>query len=293
MAKITIYGFGYVGRALWRFLKDHYEVQVYDPRCVVRALLDACVRNPEDPEVEEAQVISEETEIKPTKYAVVCVPTPPKKDGSCDTSAVENIIRESSHDFYLIKSTVVPGTTKRLAEETDKKIAFSPEYLGEGKYEIPFWQNYPHPTNMRLHTFHIFGGPAEVTKEFINLWQKVAGWHATYHQTDSTTAELVKYMENAFLATKKIFCDEFYDIAEKLGVDYNELVELWLLDGRIGRTHTRIFPDNRGFGGKCLPKDVKAIAKHMEKKGYEPKLLKQVLSINKRLRKKQIQKQRS
>ncbi|TAL49410.1 hypothetical protein EPN83_00670 [Patescibacteria group bacterium] len=104
-------------------------------------------------------------------------------------------------------------------------------------------------------------------------------------KTDSTTAELAKYMENAFLATKKIFCDEFYDIARSFDVDYNELKELWLLDGRMGRAMTLIYPEARGFGGRCLPKDVSAIIKHSEKWGHTPKLLKQVLSLNKELKK--------
>src|SRR3989344_2942876 len=185
----------------------------------------------------------------------------------------------------IIKFTVSPGTTVKLVKQTRKKIAFSPEYIGEGKYEIPYWKDLPHPTNMKLHSFHIFGGAREVTTQFINLWQKVAGWSVVYQQTNAKTAELVKYMENSFLATKKIFCDEFYEIANALGVDYNELKELWLLDGRIGRSMTLIFPDSRGFSGKCLPKDTSAVVKFSERNGYEPKFLKEMIRSNKRFRK--------
>ena len=207
-----------------------------------------------------------------------------RKDNTCDTSIVEDVIKNSNHDYYLIKSTIVPGTTERLVKNTKKKIAFSPEYIGEGKYEIPFWKDMPHPTDMKLHNFHIFGGTRSVTKKWVEVWQRVAGWSPTYAQTDSTTAELVKYMENSFLATKKIFCDEFYNIAESLGVDYNELKELWLLDGRMGRSMTLIYPESRGFDGKCLPKDVNAIVKRVEEEGYNPALLKQVLNSNKKFR---------
>jgi len=261
--KIALYGFGYVGKSLFNFLKDHYEVVVFDPMY---------------PEY------SEKSRMKGIKHAVVCVPTPMSKDGSCDTSIVEDIFKEGLHEFYMIKSTVVPGTTARLAKETKKKIAFSPEYIGEGLYEIPFWLDLPHPTNMKLHTFHIFGGPKNVTAEWINIWQKVAGWTARYMQTDSTTAEMVKYMENAYGAMKVTFCNEFYDIAKAFGVDYDELKELWLLDGRIGRSWTMVFPDKRGFGGKCLPKDVNGIIKHTEKQGYSADLLKAVLKTNKKFR---------
>lgn len=266
--QITIYGFGYVGKGVYGFLKDHYKIQIFDPM------------------IKEDGIINDKKDLKKSPFAVICVPTKENGDGTCDTSIVEEILKTTDHDYYLIKSTIVPGTTKKLSKETSKKIAFSPEYMGEGKYEIPFWLGYPHPTNMKLHQFHIFGGDREVTKKWVEIWQRVGGWSPTYAQTDSTTAELVKYMENSFIATKKIFCDEFYDIAKVFGVDYNELKELWLLDGRVGRSTTLIYPDGRGFGGKCLPKDVSAIVKHSEKNGHEPKLLKQVLSYNTEIRNK-------
>ncbi|OGF51554.1 hypothetical protein A3I27_01635 [Candidatus Giovannonibacteria bacterium RIFCSPLOWO2_02_FULL_43_11b] len=262
---ITIYGFGHVGRGIWNFLKDRYSIQIFDPN----------VKAPE--------VTNEKKRLKKTKYAVICVPTPMLPNGECDISIVKEILSTSWHDFYLIKSTVAPGTTAALARKTKKKIAFSPEYLGEGNYTIPYWKDMPHPKDIKKHSFHIFGGPKDVTREWVNIWQKVSGWAPTYAKTDSTTAELAKYMENSFIATKKIFCDEFYDIAKKLGVDYQELRELWLLDGRVGRSTTLIYPEKRGFTGKCLPKDVNAIVALARKKGHEPELLQRVLDINQKL----------
>jgi UDP-glucose 6-dehydrogenase len=80
------------------------------------------------------------------------------------------------------------------------------------------------------------------------------------------------------------FCNEFYDIAERFGVDYNELRELWLLDPRIGRSHTFVLPDDRGFGGKCLPKDVSAMVQTARKEGYAAGLLIAMLETNARFR---------
>ena len=268
--EITLYGYGFVGRAVFNFLKDHYSVQVINPGVIDD--LDGYLNSPDDIAFEK------------TKYAVICVPTPMSEDGSCDTSIVEEILLRGDHEYYLIKSTVVPGTTERLIAATGKKIAFSPELIGEGKYEIPYWLDLPHPTNMKLHSFHIFGGDKETTGVWVNMWQKIAGWTPRYMQTDSTTAELVKYSINSYLATKKVFCDELYELAKTFGVDYNELKELWLLDGRIGRSMTMIFPDKRGFGGKCLPKDVNGIVKAAEKKGYNATLLKEVLASNERVK---------
>lgn len=107
-----------------------------------------------------------------------------------------------------------------------------------------------------------------------------------YLQTDSTTAELVKYMENCWLATKVTFCNEFFDIANTFGVDYNELRELWLLDGRVGESHTIVYEENRGFGGKCLPKDTEALYGKIEDEGYSyiAKLLEAVINTNKQRR---------
>jgi UDP-glucose 6-dehydrogenase len=88
-------------------------------------------------------------------------------------------------------------------------------------------------------------------------------------------------MENAFYAVKVTFVNEFYDIAKAHGVDFNELREVWLADTRISRDHTFVYPDARGFSGKCLPKDCNAIVKSCLERGYEPKLMQATLEINK------------
>ena len=117
-----------------------------------------------------------------------------------------------------------------------------------------------------------------------DLYKQAFNAELIIHQTDSSTAELTKYMENCFLALKVTFCNEFYDIAERFGIDYNELRELWLLDPRIGRSHTFVLPDDRGFGGKCLPKDVSAMVQSACSTGYAPHLLMAVLETNARFR---------
>jgi UDP-glucose 6-dehydrogenase len=103
-------------------------------------------------------------------------------------------------------------------------------------------------------------------------------------QTDARTAELTKYMENAFLAMKVAFCNEFYDLAGSIGVDYNELRELWLLDQRVGRSHTWVHPDDRGFGGECLPKDLEALLRAVEEAGTPSGLLHAVARSNELVR---------
>lgn len=280
--KIALYGFGYVGKAVYNLLKDHYEIKIFDPGFDG----DGKVQNYDD--------------MIDCELGIVCVPTPMGDGGAADLSIVEKTISEARQKYLLIKSTIVPGTTKRLQEmlnvnvppyihSLEKTLCFSPEYIGEGKYQVAWWKGYPHPTDMKYHSFQIFGGPREATNKFVELFQRVLGPDCQYWQTDSTTAELVKYMENSWGATKVIFCNEFAEIARAFGVDYRELRELFLLDGRVERMHTSVFEGKRGFGGKCYPKDVNAIVKAAEAAGYAPALLKQVLASNDEFIKKNVE----
>ena len=262
--KIAILGsLGYVGKAFTNFFQDHYDVVGYDP-----ALGEKC---------------PSKEEVNKCAMAVVAVPTLMQEDGSCNVSIVEEVIGWLETPLIMIKSTVPPRTTKRLKEETGKRIVFSPEYIGEGNYTTPFWK-YPHPTDVKWHDFMVIGGDRKDTNEVIEICQRILGPNCRYFQTDPTTAELVKYMENSWGAQKVTFVNEFYEIAEAFGVDYRELRELFLLDGRTERMHTSVFKYNRGYGGKCYTKDVSAIIEASKKAGYEPKLLEEVVETNKKFR---------
>lgn len=266
--KITIYGYGYVGKAVSRFLADHYELQLVDPA----EFSGADFRSAND------------TGFEPTDYAVICVPTPMAEDGSCDRSVVSRIIARGDHTHYLIKSTVPPGTTERFQSDLANdgvSVCFSPEYIGEGAYEVQWWKDFAHPTDMKKHSFHIFGGLPAATRLWVDIWQKVAGWVPTYAQTDSRTAELVKYGENMFLASKKVIFTEFYKIAEAMGVDFHTFRQLLLLDARMGPAMTLVFPDKLAFDGKCLPKDTQALVNASVSHGHFPKLFQDVIDRNK------------
>jgi UDP-glucose 6-dehydrogenase len=113
------------------------------------------------------------------------------------------------------------------------------------------------------------------------------GVDCRFFQTDIITASLTKYMENSFFAMKVTFCNEWFDIARAYEVDYNELRELWLADPRINRNHTLVFPDNRGYGGKCYPKDTKAIIYDVCQEGYKPELMLSMDKVNTKFKKEQ------
>jgi UDPglucose 6-dehydrogenase len=251
--RIGIVGEGFVGQSMCRLFPPG-EVVTIDKGATDadRARINAC------------------------EVVFICVPTPVRADGSCDTSIVEQCVEWITAPLIVLRSTVAPGTTERLRKETGKRIIFQPEYIGETA---------AHPlADASKHDFLILGGPIEDTSPVADLYKRVYHAHLRFYFTDSRTAEVAKYMENSFYAVKVTFCNEFFDIARAHGVDYNELREVWLADPRISRDHTFVYPDNRGFSGKCLPKDVSAILRSSAEHGFAPPLLKAVMDINERHR---------
>ncbi len=226
---------------------------------------------------DEPKRIGSRSDVNACDAAFVCVPTPRGTDGSCDISIVEDVVSWLQAPLIIIRSTVSVGTTRSLAAKYGKRVVFQPEY---GPAETP-----DHPFNDLLKVrWIILGGDRSSTNKAARLWQDVYNADVVIQQTSPEAAELCKYMENAFLATKVAFCNEFFDIAEHSGVDYNELRELWLLDPRIGKSHTFVFPDKRGFGGKCLPKDLDAIVEYADRSGAGSTLLRAVVASNARVR---------
>lgn len=252
--KFGIIGYGFVGKAQAKFWGEENCI-IHDPSHGFknRALIN-----------------------KDCDLGFICVPTPMKADGSCDISIVEETIAWLETPVIIIRSTIPPGTTDYLVNKYKKNIIFEPEYLGETAL---------HPyLDLRKRDFIILGGERRVCDVVVMYMQHLMHPNTRFYLTDAKTAELVKYMENTFLGTKVVFCNEFYEIAKTLNIDYNELRELWLADSRIGRSHTFVYPDKRGFAGKCLPKDINAIVKKLEESGYEAKFIKAVLENNERLK---------
>ena len=268
--KIIIVGYGYVGKAMCGLLTKKYRVDVYD------------IAIPLETKNEEKINFVYHRELKENVYdlAVICVPTPQGDDGSCNTSTVESAVSNARADLYLIKSTITPGTTEMWSKSSGRKIVFSPEYVGESKYHNPYF-----PDKMIETPFTILGGAKEDTSKIIDILLPILGPAKQYLQMTSTEAEIVKYMENTFFATKISYCQEMFDLCEKVGADWNTVREGWLADPRINPMHTAVFRDDRGFGGKCLPKDINAMSHFMKSKGVTPLILDAVILKNKLVRK--------
>ena len=183
-------------------------------------------------------------------FAFICVDTPYIDESNmCDLSQVEAALRENKADVFVIKSTILPGTTDYLREQFKKHIVFSPEYYGDTQ----------HCNNFEFN-FTILGGEKEDCLKVQQLLQHCYDGTHTFRIVDSKTAELAKYMENSWLATKVSFCNQFFDIANELNVNYEELRELFILDPRVNPSHTFVYRDKPYWDSHCLNKDVRAIS---------------------------------
>jgi len=189
----------------------------------------------------------------------VCVPTPMKKDGGCDTSIVESVVNDinetvnSNQDgkIVAIKSTIPPGTTNRLNKECEYiSVIFNPEFLTEANFIDDF------KNQNRI----IIGGERPSTTKLRQVYSLVFP-DATIVKTGSKTAEMVKYMTNTFLTTKVSFANEMKMICDELKIDYDKVVEYSTYDERLGKSHWAVpGPDGKmGFGGSCFPKDINAL----------------------------------
>jgi len=277
--KIGVIGYGYVGKTVVDLFKDTCKVFYVDPAIPNDPYSSDFLQN------EKVGAISVSMEYLNERYCdmvAICVPTEMKKDRTCDISIVEKVVKEVEGKVILIKSTVPPGTTDRLKKEVNKTIVFSPEFAGESKY----WSPYKFDTDMKESPWYIFGGEKKDVESVIDLFAPILGPTKQYRTTDSKTAELVKYWENTFFAMKVTFCNEMFEICKAMKISYWEARELWLNDPRVNEMHTAVFADNRGYGGKCFPKDTNGLVMASKEDGYDPKLLEAMIDSNKKFRKK-------
>ena len=193
-------------------------------------------------------------ELAACDFSVVCVGTPSLEDGSADLGDVLAAVEALPTPRVMLRSTVPPGTTSALVEKTGKQICFSPEYVGETAFSKLRWEAWAQDE-----LFWILGGESTTTRWFAARIAEIHGAEPRVHQTTSTEAEIVKYMENSYFAVKVTFVNEFYEFCERAGADWFTVREAWLADPRVERDHTAVMPRNRGYAGRCLPKDVDAL----------------------------------
>ena len=265
--KIGIVGQGYVGTAVKTVFEKYYDIETYDldkDKCTVDYLEDM---------------------VELTNVIFVCVPTPMKKDGSCDISIVESIVkdinnmvvsRNVSDRIVAIKSTVPPGTTNNLNKKCQNiSVIFNPEFLTEANF-IDDFEN-----QNRI----IIGGVRPASTKLRQIYSLVFP-NIPIIKTGSKTAEMVKYITNTFLAVKVSFANEMKEICDKLNIDYDKVVEYSTYDERLGKSHWAVpGPDGKlGFGGSCFPKDINALVHLCSKLNIPENILSSAIDINSRVR---------
>lgn len=268
MNTIGIIGQGFVGNAVYEGMKYSLDVYTYD----------------KDPNKQStADSIGEI--VKNTYITFLCVPTPMKKTGECDLSIlraalveIENevIAHDKSDYIVVIKSTIPPGTTKKLNKEFEYlQIVFNPEFLTEANAI----EDYKNQDKI------ILGGSRLTVNEVESVFRKVFR-SATIIKTTSNTAEMIKYVANTFLALKVSYANEISQICTAAGIDYNEVVNVVKSDERMGKTHWAVpGPDGQyGFSGSCFPKDVQALIYEAKKLGVDPEVLEAAWSKNLKVR---------
>ena len=257
--KIGIIGQGFVGNAVYQKFKNYFDILTYD--------------------IDETKCNSDFHYIKKGCDTIfLCLPTPMYEDGTCNTSIVEIMLSQingygpnKSYDI-VIKSTIPPGTTEEWNERFEKlNIVFNPEFLTEAN-AVSDYEN-----QNRI----ILGGPRPATTRLKRIFTKVFP-KAHIIKTGSRHAEMVKYVTNAFLATKVSFANEMYQICQALDIDYDKVIEYAQHDDRLGTSHWAVpGPDGDfGYGGHCFPKDVKVLISLANKYSLDPKILNAVDSKN-------------
>jgi len=262
MDKIGIIGLGFVGGAIKNALNDlwGHEVTCVDPAKGYTNTID---------------------DLADCDGVFVCVPTPQDSDGTCDTTPLENVLAGLKQVGYqgviISKCTAPPDVYERLNDQYPN-LVHAPEFLTAANAN----QDYANGK------FCIIGGKHKLylreAERIIRTSQQNLGDNVKWCSIGE--AALAKYTINCFMSTKVVFMNEMYNLATKMGLDYNTIAKMVTMDPRIGNSHMQVpGPDgNFGFGGACFPKDTSALLKTAEQQGIEMMVLDAAVKKNTFLR---------
>jgi UDPglucose 6-dehydrogenase len=208
-------------------------------------------------------------------YVFLALPTPEGDDGRADLKYVHAVIDELANEvaedaLFVVKSTVPPGTVaalrKRLADlGSPARIVSHPEFLREGNAVEDFLE----PDRIVVGAWDDADARAVA-----DLYRSL---NAPVVITDPTSAEMIKYASNAYLATRLTFVNTLANVCEAVGADIIDVVEGLGKDHRVGRHFLQPGP---GYGGSCFPKDTSALIAVAEDAGYDFELLRAVIEAD-------------
>ena len=259
--KIGIIGYGFVGKALAEALTNDVQVCKIDPK------LDTSIDDLKN--------------FKP-EVIFICLPTPMLDNGIQDISIVKNTILELNKfitdEIIVVKSTVHPGNINEI-KLICPRFVYNPEFLREKHAKEDFINS----------DLIVFGGDQEFADSLANIYSNHTKCiNKEYIFTDVTSASLIKYTINSFLATKVIFFNEINSIFKLADSNesWEDFTKILSKDSRIGNSHMLVpGHDGRlGFGGACLPKDINALLKYAESNDLELSLIKNVIKTNNKIR---------
>jgi len=288
--RISIIGAGYVGLVIGAcFAKLGNEVVLID---VDEEKLEA-IHNKASPIYEEGldellsqvhiEVSTDYQKILPSDIIFICVGTSSDESGSIfleqiteATKQIAEVVKtREGYCVVAVKSTVAPGTTEELVipllETSGRKVGddfgvcMCPEFLREGKAIYDFM----HPARVIIGEYDSKSGDM--------LYKLYQSFNAPILRTNLRTTEMIKLASNAFLATRITFINEIGNICKQLGIDVYEVAKGMGLDDRIGSGYLNA---GLGFGGSCLPKDLKMLISGATEVGYKPTIIEEISSFN-------------
>lgn len=261
--KVLLIGYGWVGQYMGKYFKTAHYVES-----------DGIIKSVANNEPVNVDLLSEDS-YRMYDLAIIGTPTPMNHEtGQCDTSIVQSAVKKYAHfvKIFLVKSTVEIGTCERLEAIYQTPVCMSPEYVGE---------TLGHPLlEARRDAFQIIGGNPRAREEVAQMFMKVLHASAPILLCTSQEAEIIKYCENMWIMRRVDYWNDVFEIAETLGSSFTTIREGLVLDPRMDRTHSNVYKDNQGWSGKCLPKDMNALAYKMRKAGHPLPRLEEAIEHN-------------
>jgi UDPglucose 6-dehydrogenase len=251
---IGIIGLGFVGGTLLKwFKKKKYPLYCYD----------------------KFKKIDSPEEILKAEIIFLCLPTPYRKNIGADLSAFkENLeyFKNQKNKIFVIKSTVPPGTTENFQKQYPQhKFLFNPEFLRE---KDP-WGTF---IKTDLQIVGYTQKSKNLAKKILNLLPQGKNFTGIMPATE---AEIIKFAVNSFLAMKVIFANQIYELTKKINANYEFVRQGLENESRLGKSHFNVFYENyRGFGGKCLPKDLLSFIELYKKLKLKAELFEVVWKTN-------------